>query len=170
MTKNIILIGFMGSGKSTIGRQLAKELNMIFLDMDETIQQNLNMTIQEIFKQKGESFFRAEELLLSRKSSSLTNMVIATGGGIVLQQKAMKSLSTNGIIIYLECDFETIIQRIKTESSRPLFTPNDLLNFRKIFSSRISLYEENTHHMINVEGKSIESICSEVVQIIKKNS
>lgn len=168
MKTNIILIGFMGSGKTTVGKQLAHHLNMDFLDMDESIQTDLHMTIQEIFEKKGEPFFRAKEQQLSKESSSHSNLVIATGGGIVLYQKNMDYLARNGHIIYLKCKFETIMQRIKSERNRPLFDIDNLSKFRELFDSRTQLYEDNAHFILKVDDKSNDIICAEILHKIKR--
>ena len=170
MKSNIVLIGFMGSGKSSVGKILSQLMNKNFLDMDEYIQQNSKMTIQEIFHDLGESFFRAKEHHLVKELDSESNLVIATGGGVVLDQRNMDLLSKRGIIVYLKCDFDTIVQRIKTENNRPLFTLENLAEFEHVFASRIHLYEESAHFTIDVKGKSIELIATEIAQVLKKKS
>ncbi len=166
MKFNVILIGFMGSGKSTIGKQLAKDLDMTFLDMDTIIQRNVDMTIHEIFTQKGESFFRNEERELSEKISSLKNLIVATGGGIVLQPENMEWLSKTGVIFYIKCDFDTIVQRIKAQKNRPLFSSN-LEQFKDLFHSREHLYKKYTNQIVDVNKKSVKTLVDEIMQKIK---
>jgi shikimate kinase len=157
----------MGSGKTTVGKQLAKELNMTFLDMDEKIQQDIKKSIQEIFQQKGEPFFRAEEQLLSEKISVETNLVVATGGGVILKQENMDNLSRNGIILFLKCDFDVVVHRIKNEKYRPLFSLPDIQKFEKLFHSREHLYKKYADFTVTVDKKTTDGIITEILQKIK---
>jgi shikimate kinase len=168
MQANIILIGFMGSGKSVIGKRLSEKLKMEYLDMDERIQEKLDMTMNEIFKLRGETFFRREELLLLQQIQADSNMVIATGGGIILQRDCMDILSNMGIIFYLKCSFKSINQRIRNENTRPLYNHQNLGRFRKLYKSRLKLYEKNGDYVIDTDGKEVEKICSEIEFIFKK--
>jgi len=158
----------MGSGKTSIGKRLSHLLNKNFLDMDEIIQRDLGMTIKQIFQQKGEPFFRSKEHDLVKSLDSQSNLVIATGGGIVLDQRNIASLSKHSIIVYLKCDFDTIVQRIKSENNRPLFVLEELEKFEQIFTSRIYLYEESAHFIFHINEKSIDQIVSEIAQMVKK--
>ena len=170
MRLNIIFIGFMGSGKSSIGRHLAQELNMNFVDIDELIQKHVGMSVREIFTQKGESFFRVQEQNLSKKFGSQSNLVISTGGGIVLNQDTMKFLLKKGFAIYLECDFDTIVQRITAEDTRPLFNLEELPKFKQLFEFRKQFYEKYAKFTIDVGPKSINLVISEILQYLKKEN
>ena len=158
----------MGSGKTSIGKRLSHLLNKNFLDMDEIIQRDLGMTIKQIFQQKGEPFFRSKEHDLVKSLDSQSNLVIATGGGIVLDQRNIASLSKHSIIVYLKCDFDTIVQRIKSENNRPLFVLEELEKFEQIFTSRIHLYEESAHFIFHINEQSIDQLAVEIAQMVKK--
>lgn len=168
MKSNIILIGFMGSGKSSIGKTLCQLTEKNFIDMDEIVQSNVGMSIQQIFLKHGESYFRAKERELVNELESQSNLVIATGGGIVLDQRNMDLLSKHGIIVYLKCKLHTIVQRIKSNHSRPLFNPKNLHNFEQIFTSRVLLYEENANITVDVNDISINQSAAEILEIVKK--
>ncbi len=170
MKSNIILIGFMGSGKTTIAKQLAYELDKTFTDFDDIIQHNTNMTISEIFGTKGESFFRLKEDDLAREMSGRSNLVMATGGGIVLAQENMEFLSENGIIIFLKCSFDTVVQRIKTSDTRPLFSPDNLSEFEDLFHSREILYNHFADFTIEVDKKEIRKIVTEIKEKVQNKT
>ena len=170
MKSNVILIGFMGSGKTSVGKRLAHQLNKQFIDFDEEIQKETGISIPQIFKTKGESFFRKKEQEIAKKIAKETNLVMATGGGIVLNHQNIEKLSLNGIIIYLKCEFDIIVQRLKAENTRPLFSRNNLNNFQKIFHSRSKLYETSADIIISVENKSYTLIIEEIKEKIKNLS
>jgi shikimate kinase len=170
MKINIVLIGFMGSGKSSVGEKLSHNLNMDFLDMDLRIQEKLGVNIQEIFKNKGEAYFRGEELQLTQEIEGQSNVVIATGGGVVLQPECINLLSKNGVIFYLKCSLDTIFKRVQGKEMRPLYDHQNLEEFKRLFQSRLKLYEVGVNYIINSDEQSIENICTEIIKIVKKNN
>ena len=119
MNTNIILIGFMGSGKTTVGRELSKELDKPFIDMDEEIEKMENITISEIFKINGEKYFRDIETNFL-KSFKDTDSIISTGGGVILKEENTKLLKQLGKIIFLHADINHILNNLKEDDSRPL--------------------------------------------------
>lgn len=119
MKKNIILIGFMGTGKSSLGRRLARRLGYKFIDTDSAIEKVTGKTVAQIFRKDGEIRFRSEEKLQVRKLSGQSGLVVATGGGTVLDQENVDLLKQNGIFICLRADPEIILQRVKTKSAGP---------------------------------------------------
>lgn len=123
--KNVVLIGFMGTGKTSTGRLLASRLGRPFIDIDSKIEQEENMTVQEIFERQGEEWFRQKERSVIAKLSSNTNTVIATGGGAVLYQSNRIRLRQNGVIVCLEASVQTIIDRTAGRNSRPLLNCED---------------------------------------------
>lgn len=117
----IFLVGFMGSGKTTLGRQLAEVLNIPFMDTDQNIEQRFGATVSQLFAEKGEEFFRKEELKLVEELNSKTNMVIATGGGLPCYSNIMQRLNELGLTIYLKTSEETLFERLMLEmEDRPL--------------------------------------------------
>ena len=131
--KHIVLIGFMGSGKSTIGKLLSDRLDMHFLDQDQEIERSEQMPISEIFKTKGEKHFRrVENKILVSKLTSNTPLVISTGGGAPCFHNGMKEIKQHSISIYLKVGRKTLADRIFQDKTRPLVkgkTKNDLLKF-----------------------------------------
>ncbi|WP_347487668.1 shikimate kinase [Desulfoscipio sp. XC116] len=142
MNKNIILIGFMGTGKSSLGRRLARRLGYKFVDTDSAIEEITGKTVEQIFRKDGEIRFRSEEKLLVRKLSGQSGLVVATGGGMVLEQENVDLLKQNGVLICLRAEPEVILKRVKNKKRRPLLSRGDLLeNIIKLTKERESAYE-----------------------------
>ena len=137
-TPGIYLVGFMGCGKSTIGRALADEIGWRFIDLDEEIEKAEKCSISEIFEQRGEPAFRLLETAELRKRVRNIEcgqpFVVALGGGAFLQENNCELLSTKGVSIWLDCPFETIQQRIAGQTHRPL--AQDPAKFRELYESR----------------------------------
>jgi len=165
--KNIILTGFMGTGKTAVGRELSKILDMKLIDVDTEIEKSEKITINEIFKQFGEPRFREIETDMIRKLSESKNAIISTGGGAVLKQENMDILRKNGVIVCLTASSETIFKRTSTNNDRPLLQVenpleriNELLNFRKPFYQKADV-------MIDTEGKTPLQIADEIIEKVK---
>lgn len=155
-----VLIGFMGSGKSTI----AKKLDPHYVDMDTVITDRIGMPIAQFFKEQGEPAFRAIE---SQVLAELLQqeIVLSTGGGVVLSEQNRQLLAQNQPNIYLKADFETLYQRIAadTANDRPVFEQNSKADLEKIFDSRQELYEEVATQTIDVANLSPEEIVEVLV-------
>ena len=165
--KNIILTGFMGSGKTAVGRELSRILDMKLIDVDTEIEKSEKITINEIFKQFGEPRFREIETEMIKKLSESKNAIISTGGGAVLKQENMDILRKNGVIVCLTASPETIFKRTSTNNDRPLLQVenpleriNELLNFRKPFYQKADV-------MIDTEGKTPLRIAEEIMEKVK---
>lgn len=143
MNKNIVLIGFMGTGKSAIGRRLAARLNREFVDTDEEIERITGKTISQIFAKYGERRFRSEEALMVKKVASRENLVVATGGGVVLNPENVRLLKESGILILLTADPEVIYRRVKRKRNRPLLEgSSDLLSrIKELLEERKEAYQ-----------------------------
>ncbi|AKL97402.1 shikimate kinase [Endomicrobium proavitum] len=140
---NIVLTGFMGSGKSAVGAELAKKLGFEFVDTDETVEKASGVKISEIFALYGEETFRNMEFEAVAAAAEKDNAVIATGGGAVLNAQNIINLKRNGIIIYLKASPEIIYARIKNETHRPLLKLADPLSeIKKLLSARKDAYEK----------------------------
>ena len=154
-----VLLGFMGSGKTTIARKLDPD----FVDMDALLEGRLGMPIARFFEEKGEAAFRQleEEVLADLLK---TDKVISTGGGIVISPRNRDFLKQNPDNIYLKADFETLYQRISAdkENQRPLFLKNSKEDFAAIFDERQAWYEEVASKVIDVSKLSPEEIIEEL--------
>ncbi|ABO49555.1 shikimate kinase [Desulforamulus reducens MI-1] len=124
--KNIVLVGFMGSGKSSIGHRLARKLGYQFVDTDYAIEEVTGLTVEQIFAKHGIKRFRGEEVLLVSKLADKEGVVIATGGGLVLNSQNVEKLQQNGIFICLQASPETICKRVKNKRTRPLLARGNL--------------------------------------------
>jgi len=165
--KNIVLTGFMGTGKTAVGKKLSRLLNMELIDVDTEIEKSQKMTINDIFKNFGEPGFRKIETEMIKKLSGKKNIIISTGGGAVLKQENLDVLREKGIIVCLLATPETILRRTSHNSKRPLLQVEDpsgkikeLLNFRKPFYEKADI-------MIDTEGKTPIQIAEEIIEKIK---
>lgn len=167
MGKNIVLTGFMGAGKSTVGRILAKTLGMRFVDTDEEIERRAGMSIPEIFSEYGEEHFRDLESEVIREISSWENAVIVTGGGAVIREENRKWLRKNGIIVYLHVEPEEAFRRLRDNTSRPLLMVENPLNrIRELMEKRREFYRDNDFE-IDTTGLSPEEVAEEIIKKIK---
>ncbi|MGH7790804.1 MAG: shikimate kinase [Thermodesulfobacteriota bacterium] len=142
-TNNIFLIGFMGAGKTSVGKILAKSLEMSFVDLDVEIEKELGMTIPEIFSTHGEGFFRDAESEALRSVAERERQAIATGGGVVLREENWEVMGKKGVTIYLKAPAAVLYNRVKNNTSRPLLQVEDpLKRARKLLSQRVPLYEK----------------------------
>lgn len=165
--KNIVLIGFMGTGKTIVGKQLAKRLGFNYLDIDREIEKNTGMTISEIFQTQGESRFRDMEAEAISATSGLSNTVISTGGGAVLRSENLRCLRENGILICLSAKPETIYERVRHSKSRPLLQTEDPLNtIRQLINQREPYYRQ-ADMVVETDGLSPSQIVDEIINSIK---
>jgi shikimate kinase len=136
--ERIVLVGFMGSGKSTVGRHLARRLGWGFVDMDERIEERAGRSIAELFRSQGEPAFRALELDVAREVVGKPRRVIAAGGGAFAQADTREVLRRSALTVYLECDFETLAARVPADGSRPLAADRDIM--RTLLTERVPSY------------------------------
>jgi shikimate kinase len=140
---NLILVGMMGSGKTTMGRVLAKHLGKVFVDSDEEIIKRTGVTIPHIFDVEGEPGFRLREITALRNLVERDNMVLATGGGAVLDEQNRTMLQQNGIVIYLKASVHDLWQRTRHDRNRPLLqTGNPHARLTELFQQRDPLYRQ----------------------------
>lgn len=162
MKDNIVLIGFMGAGKTTVGRYLSNLWAMNFADFDEEIVKQEKMSINEIFKHYGEKHFRNMEKITIQRFQGCENFVISTGGGIVKDKENIEGLKKIGKVIYLYAPLKTLFDRIKNGNERPLLKcENPFKEFEKIFDARKENYEL-ADIIINTENKDLEKIVREI--------
>ncbi|MGR9117281.1 MAG: shikimate kinase AroK [Gammaproteobacteria bacterium] len=140
-SENIYLIGLMGAGKTTIGRQLAKALKLPFYDSDKAIEEATGVDIPTIFEFEGEEGFRDREQKMIRQLTQMQGIVLATGGGAVLREESRKLLKENGFVVYLHCSVDRILERTKRDTQRPLLqTENPRARLEQLFAQREPLY------------------------------
>lgn len=139
LEKNIVLCGFMGSGKSTVGEILSRRLGTPFIDMDEYIENREGMTIPDMFEKLGEAEFRGREHAAALELSKMRGIVLATGGGALTFERNVTALRQTGIIIFLDAGFDECYRRVEN-SDRPLVRSNTREDFRRLFLSRREAY------------------------------
>lgn len=165
--KNIVLAGFMGTGKSAVGMELSRLLNMKLIDVDTEIERSQKMTINEIFKQFGEPRFREIETEMIKQISQNNNIIISTGGGAILRQENVDALRKNGTIICLTATPETILKRTSNNSDRPLLqVENPLERIKELLNFRRPFYEK-ADIMIDTEGKTPLQIAEGIIERMK---
>ena len=166
-SKNIFIIGSMGSGKTSIGKILAKKNNLSFLDTDHEIIRSCGYSIPDIFKEFGEEHFRNLETEQLRKMKALENHVISTGGGIILKNDNRKLMKELGIIIFLDINISSQVDRVKNRKNRPLLNDHNLKdNLLSLKKTRDPIYKKISNYIIDVSGKEREQIINEIQKII----
>ncbi|NLJ88087.1 MAG: shikimate kinase [Epulopiscium sp.] len=166
---NIVLIGFMGCGKSSVGIDLAKRISYSFVDSDLEIEKEIGMSISEYFKKYGEEQFRILEEKTIKRLVRTTRQVIATGGGIVKNPVNINHLKKTGHIVYLKASAKHIYNNIKNDSSRPLLNVEDKYNtIIALLNERKELYEKHPDFIVEVDGKSIEEISSLIINYLEE--
>lgn len=166
--KNIVLTGFMGTGKSEVSQELSKVLGWKVIDIDTEIEKSQGMKITGIFKQFGEPRFRDIETEMIKNLSKNKNVIISTGGGAVLRQENMDALRENGVIICLTATPETILKRTSNNNDRPLLQVEDpLKKIRELLKFRMPYYEK-VDIMIDTENKTPLEIAEEIIEKIRK--
>jgi len=168
MAKNVVLIGFMGTGKSSIGIRLAQKLKRKFVDMDREIEMVCDMSVAEIFKRYGEVRFRSEERLMAAKLGREQDLIISTGGGAVLVRENMTALQENGILICLEASPADIFARVnRKKGTRPLLRNNiSVADIERLLQEREPFYAQ-ADVRINTSGKDFEQIIREILQVLQ---
>ena len=167
--KNIILIGFMGTGKSTVGKRLARVKNMKFLDMDFEIEKKENKTISQIFKEHGETYFRAKESELLKEVSSLENTIISTGGGIVENGINIEILRNTKNVVWLDGNVNTISNNLKNGiAKRPkLKDVKDIKSYvNELLNKRYVNYEKCSDIKIDINDKNIDEVVMDILVYI----
>jgi shikimate kinase len=165
--KVIFLTGFMGAGKTSVGRQLAERLGVSVVDTDEMIEQKVGKSINEIFAEEGEAVFRKYERELLQ-TLPLENIVITTGGGMVIQKENRDWMKQHGIVIYLHCEPEEILRRLASDETRPLLKQrNKQEQIKRLLTERLPYYQE-AHFTINTTNKTIPEIVDDIVTMLKQ--
>ncbi|MBS0285892.1 MAG: shikimate kinase AroK [Proteobacteria bacterium] len=167
---NLFLIGPMGAGKSTIGKQLAKELKLEFFDADQEIEARTGADIAWIFDVEGEEGFRKREAAVIDELSQLQGIVLATGGGAILNAENRIRLAARGTVVYLFTTVEQQVRRTARDKRRPLLRtedPDDTL--KGLMSSRDPLYREVADVVVATDGRTVRSVSTEVIRLIERD-
>ncbi len=161
--RNIALAGFMGVGKSSVGRLVAAEMQFEFVDTDEVIERRTGVKVSEIFAQHGEAAFRQFEMELVAEMTEWNGKVISTGGGLVVNPDNLASLKTHALVVCLWATPETIYQRTKHQTHRPLLqAPDPLVKIRELLATREAAYRQ-ADVLVNTEQRSIKEIAAHVL-------
>ncbi len=164
---NIVLTGFMGAGKTSVGKRLKEITGIEMVDTDDMIEEDASMPISEIFEKFGEPYFRELEKKAVAKASALENRIIVTGGGAVLKEENIKNLRKNGKIVYLHAPPEVLYKQVKDETQRPLLQVDVLLKkIRELLEYRAPFYANNDF-VIDTSNMSVDEVAEEVVKLIK---
>ena len=164
--KNIVLTGFMGTGKTSVGKRLAKELNLKFVDTDDLIEKEAGASIKEIFAKFGEGYFRRLESKVINEISSHTDMVISTGGGAVVNLLNLETFKKSSIIISLIASMDTILLRIGNGDERPLISQGDA---KEAVSNLLKVREpfyKKADFIIDTTGKTVSEVVEEILKTV----
>lgn len=153
MKDNIALIGFMGSGKTTVGKVLAKLMEMKFVDIDRIIASREKKSISEIFEEKGQIYFRDLEREIIAQEALNNNCVISTGGGSILDNENIKRIRETSFVVYLDCTIECLYQRLKNSTTRPILNTSEDKKklIEELYDKRRFLYEISADYIIKID-------------------
>lgn len=164
MTARIALVGMPGSGKSTVGRHLARRLGLPFFDSDHVIELRLGCAIRDYFAQAGEAAFRDVEEKVIAELAGSASAVIATGGGAVLREANRQRLSDGAQVVYLRSTPEELFRRLRHDTQRPLLQVADpLARLRALYAERDPLYRETSHFQIDTGRPSVPTLANMIV-------
>ena len=166
LKRPVFLVGFMGAGKTSVARKLARMAKVASVDMDTYIERRENKRVKDIFVEVGEDGFRDIETEVLYELGCKDPMLVSCGGGVVLREENRRALSELGFTVYLQVTAKEAASRISDVSSRPLF--GDLENAQRVIDGRLPLYEEVADVTVNTIGRGSTSIAYEVLDILKK--
>jgi len=164
--KNIVLVGFMGTGKSVVGKHLAAKLDRDFIELDDMIESKEKMSIKDIFEKKLEPYFRQVEKEAVKEAAKRENVVISAGGGAVMDEENFKNLKNSGIIICLKASPDTILKRTKNLKTRPLLNVPDPKKQIEEFLKKREPYYNKADFSINTDNLTIEQVAARVMNFI----
>ena len=166
--RNIVLIGFMGAGKSVTGRYLATKLSREMISTDELIERKEGRPISTIFQESGEVYFQQAEEDVVKDIFRRENLVIDCGGGIILNRKNITRLKKNGVLIYLKTSPDVAYQRLKHQSNRPLLnTSNPQQKIQQLLTERTPLYQQALY-TVDTDGKTAEQVGDEILKLLSE--
>jgi len=160
---NIILVGFSGAGKTTVGREISKLANMGFIDTDTLIERRSGLIIQDIFKYYGQRYFRYVEKEIINELRFTKNKVISTGGGAFISKNNIENLKATGVVFFLNASMDTIL-REGTPANRPLLVNEDRIMIEKLYNSRMPFYKKADYELY-IDNKTPYTIAKEIINI-----
>ena len=167
--RNVYLIGPMGSGKTAVGRRLAALLGLRFIDSDAEIEKRTGVDIRYIFEKEGETRFRERERDVIAELTALEDVVIATGGGVILDPANRERLANTGTVVYLETTVETLVRRTKAAKTRPLLMNDDPRTvLERMMLIRRPLYENAADLRIETTGRQVRAVAADIQQRLQK--
>ena len=166
--KNLVFLGMMGSGKTTLGKIVSKKLNKEFIDIDQLIEIQEGTTISDIFQKKGESFFRKFEERISIQNLKKSNSVISLGGGAFINKKIQKEVLKNHISIWLKWDNKNLIKRIRNSKNRPIALRHNDYELDKLINKRSKIYSK-ANYQIKCDNLSKIEITKKIIELNEKN-
>ena len=168
--RNIYLIGPMGSGKTAVGKELARDLGLEFLDSDLEIEKRTGVDIPYIFEKEGEDGFRSREATVIADLCKLEGVVVATGGGAVLSEQSRKQLAATGVVIYLKTEVEEQLKRTRRAPNRPLLANgNRRETLERLAEIRAPLYAEIADISVDTSGKRVRAVAAALVGLVGKH-
>lgn len=171
MTGNVFLVGLMGAGKTTVGRQLARHLKKTFLDADHEIEKRTGVNIPTIFELEGEPGFRSRETAMIAELTGMRDIILATGGGAVLNEQNRCKLKENGIVIYLRAKVEDLYIRTRHDRNRPLLqTADPRQRLQDLYDQRDPLYREVADLVVDTGEQSIHALVKHIEAALMKTS
>ena len=167
---NILLIGFMGAGKSTVADYMKKAYSMDVVEMDQIIAERQGMSISEIFEKYGEEFFRDLETALLVEMQSRKNVVISCGGGVPMRERNIKEMKKNGRVVLLTAKPETILERVKDDHNRPLLEGKKNVEYiAELMEKRRDKYQAAADLIVETDCRTAEEICGEIIRKLQGN-
>jgi shikimate kinase len=168
LERPVILTGFMGSGKSSVGRVLAKRLHCPFIDLDAEIVTDTGRSINDIFAQDGEPAFRKLESTCLQRILQAGQAVVATGGGVVIATENRSLMRNRGIVVNLGVSLSKVLQRLDGATDRPLFGGEDAANRVKLLMDERKQFYADADIRIDTDGKSVEDVAAEILSFVKE--
>lgn len=164
---NIYLTGFMGCGKTTVGKELSMKLHRPLLDMDKMIEDKAGCSIKEIFASEGETHFRQLETDVLKEIEGMSHQIVSTGGGAVLKEENRESMQAGGRVVFLHASAEHLMKHLKNDKNRPLLQVEDPeAAIREMLTERESYYLSAANLIIQATGKTIMEIVDEIVSML----
>jgi len=163
--KNLILIGFMGTGKTEVGRLLAESLNRRLADTDQIVTEREGLSVRNIFAGRGEAYFRRREAEVVAELSAQKGLVVATGGGVVLDRENVRLLKENGFLVWLDADVAVLQNRLAGDTTRPLLSGGK--DMVELYRMREQIYRDAADVRVDTTGKAPLTVASEILEIIR---